>query len=132
MYKAAIEEYRFQAQFNWSRTQYLLVFNTGIISAAAFVASNPGRSAGLLFILGAVAASLSMSVVHTQHDYYRAAREHLSRIEDELQIPQAQRLDTTSHMGSRPRRISVNQVVYLLLLALAIGNIVGMALMWKR
>jgi len=32
LYKNAIEEYRFQAKFNWSRTQYMLVFNTGICS----------------------------------------------------------------------------------------------------
>lgn len=35
LYKNAIEEYRFQAKFNWSRTQYMLVFNTGILAVPA-------------------------------------------------------------------------------------------------
>lgn len=132
VYKAAIDEYRFQAQFNWSRTQYLLAFNAGVLTAATVVASNPGRSAGLVFALGAVAAALSIIAVHVQHDYYRAARDRMARIEDDLQIPAGQRFDTTAHLGHRRRRISVNEVVYLLLIAIVIGNIVGVTLMVNR
>jgi hypothetical protein len=59
IYKIAVDEYRFQAQYNWSRTQYLLAFNVGILAAATAVASQPGKSAALVFGLGAVAAVLS-------------------------------------------------------------------------
>lgn len=132
LYKVAVEEYRFQAQFNWSRTQYLLALNAAILTAAAAVASRPGHSAALIFLLGMVASVLSAVVVRTQHDYYRAARDHLRRVEEELAIPHSQRLDTTSALGGRSRLVSVNQVVYLLLFSLAVADAVGFAIVAAR
>lgn len=124
LYRSAVDEYRFQAQFNWSRTQYLLAFNTGILAAAAAVASRPGRSAALVFLLGTIAASLSLSVVRTQHDYYRAARDRMRRIEAAAGLTE-HGIDTTSTLGGRRRLLSVNQVVYLLLSSLVVANLVG-------
>ncbi|MEJ7741251.1 MAG: hypothetical protein WKF73_01150 [Nocardioidaceae bacterium] len=49
-----MEEYRFQAQYNWSRTQYLLGFNVAILVAGTVVAARPGRGAALVFLLGAI------------------------------------------------------------------------------
>lgn len=128
LYKVAVEEYRFQAQFNWSRTQYLLAFNAAILTAGAAVASQSRRSAALVFTLGGVAALLSALVVHTQHDYYRAARERMRRVEEALAIPADQRIDTTATLGGRGRAASVKQVVYLLFGAIAVANIVGTVL----
>ena len=125
LYKVAVEEYRFQAQFNWSRTQYLLAFNAAILSAATAVASRPGRSAALVFVLGAVAALLSALAVHTQHGYYRAARDRMRRVEEALGVPQDERTDTTATLGGRHRVASVNQVVYLLFAAIAVADVVG-------
>ena len=34
LYKVALDEYRFQVNLNWSRTQYYLTLNVGIISIA--------------------------------------------------------------------------------------------------
>lgn len=82
LYKTAVDEYRFQARYNWSRTQYLLAFNAGILAVAVGLASQPGRLAALTFGLGLVAAVLSMSVVNVQHGYYRAARYHMRRVEE--------------------------------------------------
>lgn len=125
VYKAAIEEYRFQAQFNWSRTQYMLVFNTGILAAGAAVASRHGRSAALIFALGAVACVLSYFVMRTQHDYYRAARNRMRRIEAHVGIPEDQRTDTTATLGRRKRTVSVTQLIYVLLSAVAVADVVG-------
>lgn len=125
LYKVSVEEYRFQAQYNWSRTQYLLAFNAVILTAASAVASRPGRSAALVFVLGAIVATLSMLVVRTQHDYYRAARDRMQRVEEALSVPPTQRIDTTATLGQRRRRVSVNQVVYLLLGAIAVADLVG-------
>jgi hypothetical protein len=132
VYKIAVEEYRFQAQFNWSRTQYLLAFNVAILAAATAVASQPGRSAALVFALGAVAALLSAAVVRVQHGYYRAARDHMRRIEDAVALPPDQRLDTTANLGGRRRTISVNQIVHLLLAAIAVADLVGVLLVMIR
>ncbi|HEX8304967.1 MAG TPA: hypothetical protein VF612_08815 [Jatrophihabitans sp.] len=134
VYKAAVEEYRFQAEFNWSRTQYMLVFNTAILAAASAIASRPGHSAALVFVLGTVACVLSYFVMRTQHDYYRAARDHLRRVEESLGIPVDQRMDTTSTMrGQQKRRkASVTQLVYLLLLAVALADITGACIIAVR
>jgi hypothetical protein len=100
IYKTAVEQYRFQAQFNWSRTQFLLTFNAAVLVAATVVASTSGHGA-FVFALGAVAVLLTVAVLRTQHDYYRAARNHLRLIEHTLQLPQHARLDATSATGHR-------------------------------
>jgi hypothetical protein len=125
LYKLSVEEYRFQAQFNWSRTQYLLAFNAAILTAAAAVASQPGRSAALVFVLGVAAALLSITAVRTQHGYYRAARDRMCRVEKAIGVPEDHRTDTTATLGKRSRAVSVNQIVYLLLASMAIANVVG-------
>ena len=132
LYKTAIDEYRFQAQFNWSRTQYLLALNSAILAAATAVASRPGQGAALVFALGAVTAIMSGFIMRTQSDYYRAARNRLIRVEETLHIPDLARTDTTSTLGGRPRLISVTQVVYLLFAALAVADLVGVSLVLSR
>ena len=67
IYKTAVEQYRFQAQFNWSRTQFLLTFNAAVLVAATVVASTSAHGA-LVFALGAVAALLTVAVLRSQHD----------------------------------------------------------------
>ena len=125
LYRIAVEEYRFQAQFNWSRTQYLLAFDAGILAVAIGLGSQPLVLGVLAFILGLVAALLTIVVVRVQHGYYRAARDRMRRVESDLGLDQRQRVDTTSTLGGRRRLVSVNHVVYLLLGALAAGNLYG-------
>ncbi len=125
LYKLAVEEYRFQATFNWQRTQYLLALNAAILAAATAVAARPGRSAALVFALGLVTALLSQFVIVTQRDYYRAARARVQRFEDDLGLPPGQRVDTTSTLGGRERLVSVVQVVQLLFAALAVAHLIG-------
>jgi hypothetical protein len=124
LYKIAVDEYRFQAQYNWSRTQYLLAFNAGILAVGVGL-SQRSLLVVAVFALGLLAAVLSASVVRTQHGYYRAARDHMKRLEEDLAIPEGQRLDTTSTLGGRARAISVNQVVYLLLATIAVADVFG-------
>jgi hypothetical protein len=132
VYKTAVEEYRFQAQFNWSRTQYMLVFNTAILAAGSAIASRPGHSAALVYLLGVIACVLSFFVMRTQHGYYRAARDHLKRVEESVGIPADQRMDTTSTMRGARRTASVTQLVYLLLTAVAIADLTGAAIIAFR
>lgn len=133
VYKVAVDEYRFQTQHNWSRTQYLLAFNAAVLTAGSAVASRPGRAAALVFLLGVVCAPLSALAMRTQHAYYRAARDRLRRIEDTYGVPIEHRIDTTSTMGERPgRKVSVTQVIYLLFGALAAANAVGIAIIVFR
>lgn len=125
LYKIAVEEYRFQAQFNWSRTQYLLAFNAAVLAAALALIETTGDVAALVFVVGTIAAVLSGLVVHQQHDYYRAARDHVRRIEERHQVAVEDRLDTTTVLGGRTRFLSVNQVVYILLALIAWADTAG-------
>lgn len=117
-----------QAKFNWSRVQYLLAFNAAILAAAVGLTPPAGGYTVVLYGLGIVAASLTLFAVRTQHDYYRAARDRMRRVEAEFGISETVRVDTTSTLGGRKRVASVNQVVTLLLGALVVAHIVGAAL----
>lgn len=129
LYRVAVEEYRFQAQFNWSRVQYLLAFNAAILATSVGLTSTAGAYASLLYVLGAIAASLTLLVVRAQHDYYRAARDRMRRFEEQFRIHDRVQIDTTSTLGDRSRIVSVNQVVTLLLLALITAHVVGLVLL---
>lgn len=132
IYKAAIEEYRFQAQFNWSRTQYLLAFNAAILAAAVGLAPSSGRGSVLVFLLGAVVSVMCQFVIVTQQTYYHAARDRMRRVEAAVGVPQDQRVDTTATLGGRERFISVNQVVRLVLATVTVGNVVGAIVIFAR
>lgn len=133
IYRAAIEEYRFQVLHNWSRTQYLLAFNAAILAAAVGLASRINVLAVLVFSLGAVAAVMSYSAAHTQHQHYRAARDRMKRLESAFGIPDDRRLNTTANMGGRERpRATVTQVTYLLFLSIAIADVIGAVLTLAR
>ncbi len=74
LYRLAVEEYRFQAEFNWKRTQYLLAFNAAILAAGTAVAGRFGAYAIPVFALGAVACVLAALVMRQQHDTTTTAR----------------------------------------------------------
>ena len=78
--KQAVDEYRFQVQFNWSRTQYLLALNVAILVAGTAVAAQGGASAGLVFGLGIPIAALTGMAVRTMHGYYRNARDRFKQL----------------------------------------------------
>ena len=125
VYRAAIEEYRFQTTFNWSRTQYLLAFNAGLLTAAV-VASQWSKAAALaIYVLGAASAGLAIAVVRTQHVYYRAARDRMRRVEELYAIPSEARFDTTATLGGRTRMASVNTLVLVLLGSMIVANVIG-------
>jgi len=128
LYKIAVEEYRFQAQYNWSRTQYLLAFNAAILAAGVGLRVGAGAWAVLVFLLGIAASVATIVVMRTQHGYYRAARDRLRGMEQRLGVPEAFRVDTTATLGGRTRKVSVTQVVHLLTSGLAAAHVAGIVL----
>lgn len=124
LYKLAVEEYRFQAEFNWKRTQYLLAFNAAILAAGLAVAGRFEGVAWPVFALGMVAALLASLVVRQQHTYYRATRKRLKRIEDLYQIPEP--VDTTATQGGRSRLYAVTTLIHVLLGAIAVADLVSL------
>jgi lipopolysaccharide export LptBFGC system permease protein LptF len=123
LYKLAVEEYRFQAEFNWKRTQYLLAFNAAILAAGTAVAGRFGEFAIPVFGLGVVACVLAMLVQRQQHSYYRAARDRMRRLEMQFEIPEP--VDTTATLGKRTRTVSVTGLIYVLTTAIAVADVVA-------
>ena len=129
IYKSAVEEYRFQVLHNWSRTQYLLAFNALILAAAVGLASKINLLAVLVFGLGVVSASMSYVAAHTQHEYYRATRARVRRLEIAFGIPDDRRTDTTATMGARKHpTLSVTKVTYVLFVSIAVADAIGIVL----
>lgn len=82
--------------------------------------------------LGAFAALLSSIVHRTQHEYYRAARDRLRRVETLFDVPSEARVDTTGALGGRRVRLKVTVVVHLLLAAMLVAQVVGaVAVLWS-
>ncbi|WP_139980295.1 hypothetical protein [Nocardioides litoris] len=128
LYKLAVEEYRFQVLHNWSRTQYLLAFNVAVAGLGVLLSTRTSSGAIPVFALGALAAILTALVTRVQHDYYRAARDRVRRIEETIELPLGWKTDTTATMGGRKRRASVTQLVYLLLVAVAIVDLASIGI----
>lgn len=125
LYRLAVEEYRFQAEFNWKRTQYLLAFNAAIVAAGSAVSGRFGAFGVPVFALGALACVLAIFVMRQQHDYYRAARDRMRRVEEMENIPLEIRVDTTATLGKRRRSVSVTQLIYLLTAAVCVADVAG-------
>ncbi|GIF24762.1 hypothetical protein BJ973_007025 [Actinoplanes tereljensis] len=130
LYKSSVEEYRFQVQLNWSRSQYLLAFNVAVVAAGAGLIKVESSTGSILtsgvFVVGAVAAVLSAAVTKVQHSYYRAARGRMQRFEARLGIERELRVDTTPTMGSRLKRIGrITTMLYLVFAVTAVLDVMG-------
>lgn len=132
LYRLAVEEYRFQAQFNWTRTQSLLVFNTAILAAGTAVSGKFGTFAVPVFALGIVACVVGILVMRQQHSYYCAARDQMTRIEEQQHIGRDVRVDTTSTLGGRRRSVSVTQLIYGLTGAVGVADAVAIVYVLSR
>jgi hypothetical protein len=108
LYEYALEEYRFQVNLNWSRTQYYLTLNVGIIGIATgivqFAKGRVGNLTAGLYLAGAVCCALSIIASRTQQSYYRATRDHKAAIEKELALGDLA-IRTTVGMGSLEKRL---------------------------
>lgn len=136
LYKVSIEEYRFQVNLNWQRSQYYFVLNAALIAAGGSlfgIQSDRGRPfAAVLFLIGLVAVVLGVLVTHTQHLYYREARDKLKLLQQRLGLGEWG-ISTTASMGSRYGRISTvrmfNNVMFSLL---GIVDLAGIFATWGR
>jgi hypothetical protein len=125
----AVDEYRFQVQLNWSRTQYWLVFNSGFLAAGVglLAAFKHSTFPALVFAVGVVACGLSARAIQISHSYYRVTRARVRRFEEKLDLDRELRFDTTAGFrGARKSiRVNVTAVTYLLLASVAAADVVG-------
>jgi hypothetical protein len=127
-YRLAVEEYRFQVDLNWRRSEYFFVLNIGVLVAAASLLASqdlPRALVAFIFGLGALLACLSIFANNTQHGYYRSARELKQKLEDKLEL-EGLALQTTPGMGSTIERWGrVRTFLRIMLVAIALVDIVG-------
>jgi len=76
LYDLAIQEYRFQVQFNWDRTKQHMILNTAIVTVAFGMMQVANRWDTLLlsagtFLVGILSAIFAWQAVETGHRYYR-------------------------------------------------------------
>lgn len=126
-----LAEYRFQVDLNWRRTQHLLALNSAMLAAGVgLLRLSPDDAlplAGVVFFAGLVLTALGRLVVETQHDYYRAAREGLERVEGLLGLGDLA-IQTTPGMGSAyRRRITVTRALLAVFAVLFVLDAIGVA-----
>jgi len=131
LYEIAVEEYRFQVRLNWDRAQYLLGFNTAVIAVGTgLIKLNGSRRATPLiagiFVVGFVAAVMSICATSMQHGYYRTARDHMRSLDERLALGSTAVQTTPGMRGALPRRLGKMQTILYTLLAISAAvNVIG-------
>jgi len=130
-FRHAVEEYRFQVDLNWKRSEYYFVLNIAVLVAAIglLAASDrvPRGLIGVLFLIAALLAALSIVANVVQHGYYRAARDEVRRLREALELPQTA-LATTPGIGARVRRLARVKTFQVIMLSALLGaDVVGAA-----
>ncbi len=127
-YSRAIDEYRFQVELNWRRSEYFFVLNVGVLIAAATMFASdkvPSQLVAALFGVGALLATLSFLANDVQHGYYKSARELKRGLEEKLELGEVG-LRTTPGQGSGIARLGrVGTFLKIMLVALGLADLVG-------
>lgn len=127
-YRKAVEEYRFQVDLNWRRSEYFFVLNIGVLVAATTLLASqdvPRGVVALVFCLGTLLAVLSILANNTQSGYYHAARDLKKELEAKLELDQFA-IATTPGMGSPITRLGrVGTFLKIMLIAIACVDLVG-------
>jgi hypothetical protein len=128
VYRLAAEEYRFQAEFSWSRTRYFVAFSTGVLAAGSALSVQGAVYAVPVFAWGIVACGIAAMVTHVQHRYYRAARERMSAVERTLDVEGPYIVGSSAAVGRRGKLFSEPLLVFIMLGTVALADAVGIVL----
>lgn len=131
LYLAALEDYRFQVNLTWSRTQYLLTLNSGLVSIAVTLmglAESDERIVAIVFALGFGTALSSIAALTLGRRYYHPVLARIHAIENDLDLPYAHRLRTTPEQGGPAARLRISYVFVSLFVGIALIDIAGLAL----
>ncbi len=132
LYKLALDEYRFQVNLNWSRTQYYIALNVAILGIATGlfrIQANKTLTASIglgLYATGIVCCVLSLAANQVQRNYYRQAKRHKAMIEERLGLGDLA-IRTTPGMGSQVKRVgkvtTFNTAILTILLGLDVTGL---------
>ena len=134
LYKIAVDEYRFQVNLNWQRLQYFLGLNVAILGVGAGLLrvgtaqdQQPSNVLpGLVFLAGVGLSAAAWYLARRQQDYYRNARNRMTKIGKRLGIHELG-VGTTAGARGEPSRpwAKVRVVNQIVLAGLAVLNGIG-------
>lgn len=129
LYKLALEDYRFQVQLNWGRSQYFLVLNLTVVAIATGILQFAGGEFGVLvagiYMMGALFCAFSVAALRAQRKYYVSAREQKKRFEEELGLGERS-ITPVERPDKKIRRLTTFKAfVNIMFVALATLNIFG-------
>ena len=132
-YGRALDEYRFQVDLNWKRSQYFFVLNLGVLVAATGLLSASKPRAELiaaLFVLGAILAAVAAYANQIQHGYYRRTREVKRALEERLELGDLALQSTPGMADPNAGRtpVRVRHALTGFLAALGFADLLGLAL----
>lgn len=136
LYSISVDEYRFQVNLNWQRSQYYMAFNAAIVAAGAgLLQATKGETlivVAVVFLVGFSSCVLAVLAGEAQHDYYRAARDGKRRLEDRLALGELA-IRTTGGMTGLPARFGkVRSFNRALLVAVMVANLAGIGVALHR
>lgn len=132
LYKIALDEYRFQVNLNWSRTQYYIVLNVAILGLATGLLRIEDRTLSAvvgtgLYFAGTVCCVLALFAGTVQRSYFRQTKAHKAKLEELLELGDLA-IKTTPGMGGPARRIAkvttFHNAIISILLVLDLGGLV--------
>lgn len=108
LYRLALEDYRFQVQLNWGRSQYFLVLNLTFFGiATGIVQLGQGTInvlVGFMYLAGCVFCIFSVIALQAQRKFYRSARDQKQWFEDQLKLGAAS-ITPVEHAGSKASKV---------------------------
>lgn len=128
--RIAVDEYRFQVRLNADRINYWYTLNVAMFVAAGALTGLQDQKwiPASVFAVTAVTAVLCAAGVHTQHGYYRAARDRAMAAAADAGVPDL--LKTTPGMraetATRFRVVVIVQAIFWLIGAAAAVAAVGL------
>jgi hypothetical protein len=128
-YGRVLDEYRFQVDLNWRRSQHFFVLCAAVLAAAgALLAASapvPDLIIVLLFAGGGLIAILAIFATRTGHAYYQRTRDLKTLIEERLGLGDLA-IKSTMGMGSRAAKLGkVTSFQTTMLVVLAAASVAG-------
>jgi hypothetical protein len=124
-----LDEYHFQVNLNWSRSQYFFVLNVALLAAGVGLLSSeriPLAVAMAIFSVGAISTVLAMLATATQRSYYENTRDRKRQLETRLGLGEHAIAPTPGMGAIRGRIARVTTFQAFMLAALLAADLAGL------
>jgi hypothetical protein len=120
-------DYQFQVSLTWSRTQYCLTLNAGLISVAAALLGLKGRDDSALvvavFCVGIAVSLFSILALVIGRNYYEPVLTRMRALEEALELEKRYRIRTTTRQGGPSRTVKISHLLIGLFIASGVSTL---------